>query len=187
MIIYVHSYDMFDAGSTWGRHRGVGDVSQIVLQQHDTVATMVQRITAAARNERSIYTLIINAHGLTDAAGTPLGEISLSDDAVLSPPAALQMAPLRRFFSSPCNGLELHSCQVLQAREGWHLCQVLARELRVNVFASMALQRGVSPWYSSTPSDTRGRFEGTTMRFNPDGSYVNAMPELRARDLHSAS
>ena len=86
MIIYVHSYDMFDAGSTWGRHRAVSDVSQIVLQQHDTVATMVQRIMAAARNERSIYTLIINAHGLTDAAGTPIGEISLSDDAVLSPP-----------------------------------------------------------------------------------------------------
>jgi hypothetical protein len=40
---------------------------------------------------------------------------------------------------------------------------------------------------SSTPSDERGRFEGVVMRFAPDGTYSNAIPELRARDLISAS
>jgi hypothetical protein len=31
------------------------------------------------------------------------------------------------------------------------------------------------------------RFEGVVMRFAPDGSYSNAIPEPRARDLISAS
>jgi len=187
MIVYVHAYDMFDAGTTWSRHRRASSVSQIVLQRRDTVAALVQRVRTAARSERSIYTLIINAHGEVDTAGRPLGSVSLSDAASLTPPTALQMAPLAPYFSSPCHGLELHSCEVLANRQGWHLCGVLARELRVNVYASNAPQRGVSPWYSSTPSDERGRFEGAVIRFAPDGSYTNALPELQARDLISAS
>jgi len=187
MIVYVHAYDMFDAGTTWSRHGRAGDVAQIVLQQRDSVATLVQRVRTAARFERSIYTLIINAHGEIDTAGRPLGSVSLSDATSLTPPTALQMAPLAPYFSSPCNGVELHSCEVLANPQGWNLCRVLARELGVNVYASMAPQRGVSPWYSSTPSDERGRFEGTVMRFAPDGSYLNALPELQARDLISAS
>lgn len=187
MIIYVHAYDMFDAGTRWGRHNGVDDVAQVVTRPHDTIPAVVTKIAVAARAERSIFTLIINAHGMTDSEGRPVGEISLSDAAVLTPSTALRMAPLRPYFSSPCNGVELHSCEVLQAREGWHLCQVLARELAVAVYASVAYQRGISPSWSSTRSDMRGRFEGSTMRFNPDGSYVNAVPELLERGLHSAS
>jgi hypothetical protein len=187
MIVYAHAYDMFDAGTTWSRHSRASEVAQVVLQQRDTVATLVQRVRTAARSERSIYTLIINAHGEIDAAGRSIGSVSLSDITSLDAGTALQMAPLAPYFSAPCNGVELHSCEVLASPLGWNLCRVLARELRVNVYASNAPQRGVSPWYSSTPADERGRFEGVVMRFAPDGTYSNAVPELRARDLISAS
>jgi hypothetical protein len=187
MIVYVHAYDMFDAGTTWSRHRRASEVAQIVLQPRDSVATLVQKVRRAARFERSIYTLIINAHGVVDSAGRPLGSVSISDTTSLTPPTALQLAPLAPYFSSPCNGVELHSCEVLANPQGWNLCRVMSRELGVNVYASNAPQRGVSPSYSSTPSDERGRFEGVVMRFSPDGSYMNAVPELQARDLISAS
>jgi hypothetical protein len=187
MIVYAHAYDMFDAGTTWTRHSRAGDVAQVILEQRDTIATLVQRVRTAVRSERSIYTLIINAHGEINPAGRSIGSVSISDTTSLDAGTALQMAPLAPYFSSPCNGVELHSCEVLASPLGWNLCRVLARELRVNVYASNAPQRGVSPWYSSTPSDERGRFEGVVMRFAPDGTYSNAVPELRARDLISAS
>ena len=184
VIIYVHAYDIFDVGETWGRHRGVRDLVHIVLRPRDSVQTMVQRIITAAGSEGSIYTLIINAHGLTTALGVPVGRISLSDSATLSAASAVHMERLRPYFSSPCNGLELHCCEVLGAGDGWTLCRALARGLQVSVYASTALQRGISPWYSSTPSDTMGQFEGRTYRFHPNGTYTNVVEELRSRGLH---
>lgn len=184
MIIYVHSYDIFDAGLTWDRHRGARDIEHIVLGRRDNLASMVRQIITAAGSAGSIYTLIINAHGLVNAAGTALGRVSISDVSSLSSRNAVDLAPLRPYFSDPCNGLELHCCQVLGAGDGWSLCRALARELDVNVFASVADQRGVSPWWSWTPSDTRGQFEGRTYRFNPNGSYTNVVEELHSRGLH---
>jgi hypothetical protein len=184
MIIYVHSYDIFDRGTTWGRHRGVTDLHHIILGTTDSVTDMVSRVIRVARNHGSIYTLIINAHGLVNEHGLPVGKVSLSDSDELSTTTATFMNRLAPYFSSPGNGLELHCCEVLGATEGWTMCSMLARNLGVDVYASSAVQRGVSPWYSSTPSDTWGRFEGLTYRFQPNGQYGNAEADLRARGLH---
>lgn len=184
MIIYVHSYDIFDAGITWSRHSSASDVQHIVLREKDTIQSMINRIIGTARNERSIYTLVINAHGLVNGHGTPLGRISISDVAALSATTAVQMERLRSYFSDPGNGLELHCCELLAAGDGWTMCRTLSRCLNINVYASAAVQRGVSPWYSSTPSDERGRFEGRTYRFRPDGTFIYSDPELRRRGLH---
>lgn len=184
MIIYVHSYDIFDRGTTWSRHGSISDVHHIILSQTETMDGMVRKIIRIARNERSIYTLIINAHGVVNTCHLPLGRVSISDVADLSTATASFMTPLAPYFSSPCNGLELHCCEVLGASDGWTLCRTLAANLGVDVYASVALQSGISPWYSSTPSDTRGRFEGRTYRFDPSGTHTDAVAELRRRDLH---
>jgi len=187
VIIYAHAYDIFDRGVTWARHRSASDVAHVILRNSDSIPIMNQKIRTAARAERSIYTLIINAHGETDPSGRSIGTISLSDTASLTPITALFMGPLRNCFSSPCNGVELHCCEVLAHRDGWNLCRVLAQKLQVNVFASDVLQRGVSPWFSSTPSDDRGAFEGNVRGFRPNGTDFDAVADFAARGLHSAS
>lgn len=190
MIIYVHAYDIFDRGTTWGRHRGITDVHHIILNQSETIQGMVGKIIRYARNEGSIYTLIINAHGLVGSScggGTcslPLGQISISDVADLNIATATFMTRLAPYFSSPCNGLELHCCEVLGASDGWTLCRTLASNLGVDVYASVAVQSGISPWHSSTPSDDWGRFEGRTYRFDPSGAHTDAVADLRRRGLH---
>lgn len=184
MIIYVHAYDIFDRGTTWGRHRGITDLHHIILRNNDTVTDMVNKIIRVVRNHGSIYTLIINAHGLVNAHGLPQGKVSISDVENLDTTTATFMTRLAPYFSSPGNGLELHCCEVLGASDGWTLCRTLARNLGVDVYASVAVQVGVSPWWSSTPSDTWGRFEGRTYRFAPDGTHTDAVADLRARGLH---
>lgn len=184
MILYVHAYDIFDRGTTWSRHAGVTDLHHIILTQTETVQSMVQKIIRVARNHGTIYTLIINAHGLVNAHGLPVGKVSISDSADLDTTTATFMYRLEPYFSDPCNGLELHCCEVLGASAGWTMCSALADNLNVDVYASVAPQVGVSPWWSSTTADTRGRFEGRTYRFLPDGSHVDAVADLRARGLH---
>lgn len=184
MIIYVHSYDIFDAGITWSRHSSASDVQHIVLRPKDTIQSMVNRIISTARNERSIYTLVINAHGVVlNGCGTPLGCIRISASATLDAATAVQMETLRPYFSDSCNGLELHSCEVLGAGDGWTMCRTLSRCLNVSVYASVAPQLGVVEWYRPG-RDAHGRFEGRTYRFRPDGTFVYSDPELRRRGLH---
>ena len=180
MIVYVHSYDIFDRGETWERHSG-HPVEHVILPQRATVADMCTAIQAAARSHRSIWNLIFNAHGLVDRVyERPTGELSMSDVAVLRPANAHELAPLRPYFTPGGRGIEIHGCAILGARAGWRLCQLLSQTLLVSVYASSFNQRGISPWWSSTRSDRRGGFEGGAMVFRPpDGREENAVLELR--------
>lgn len=186
VLIYVHSYDIFDAGITWTRHARQ-TVNHITLGQRDTLRDMSLAIQSTARSHRSIWNLIFNAHGLVDSIHErPTGQLSMSDRATLEPSTAHFLEGLKPFFSPGGRGIEIHGCAILGARAGWRLCHMLSEMLEVSVYASSFDQRGVSPWWSSTPSDRRGRFEHGVMAFRPDGTEENAVNELRALDLFSS-
>lgn len=189
MVIYVHANDIFDRNITWSRHARVRDVRHVTLGARETLNDMVIRILAAARRPRSIWTLILNAHGLTDAVhGRPIGALSMSDVAVLQPTTVGQLTPLRPYFTPGAHGVEIHGCAILGADAGWRLCQLMCQILQVSVYASPFDQRGVSPTGGSTPRDLRGGYEGSVIAFRPpNGRYENAINQFRGRGLWSPS
>ncbi|MDH3466608.1 MAG: hypothetical protein OES26_12030 [Gammaproteobacteria bacterium] len=189
MIIYTHSYDIFDEGQTWGRHARLRttEVKHITLGPRDTVSNMASKIMRAAGSHRSIWTLILNAHGMVDRIHhRPTGALGISDAETLSPPTARHLTPLRPYFTPNGNGLEIHGCNILAARDGWRLCQLLSQNLQISVYAACSEQRGISPWGSSTPADRRGGFEGPVMAFRPpNGNYENVTLDFRRRGLQT--
>jgi hypothetical protein len=216
MIVYLHAYDMFDRGITWSRHAGLSDVVHIEIPQAMQLPDIVQLVIDRVVNARSIFELIINAHGMelspvgsTSPAAPSIGgrighfinrifgespggagAVSLSDAAELDPSNADLLTPLRDYFSPDAWGIEFHSCVLLTHRSGWRLCEMLAQNLAVSVFASHSYQRGVTDYPSircSTPSDERGAFEGSVIRFSPDGSYRNAVIDFQRRSLWNPS
>jgi len=118
MIVYIHSYDVADAGRTFGRHLGrevkhvvvpestqVSDVARLVLSSF----TVEERSSAAG----SIDLLILNSHGSPGVLH--LGGIE--DDAfdLHIGNAAAFAEPFARFLKSGRSGgqgVEIHGCGV---------------------------------------------------------------------------
>lgn len=173
MIVYVHAYDIgHDRGMTWDRHAGATDVRHVLLEAGDSMSIIVERIIAAVRTEASIYTMLINAHGLVEPRGrgtVSRGMVSLSDAANLSDLTAPAWRPLRPYFTrrTGVRGVEIHACRLLECERGGRMCQVLADTLQIQVTAADADQRGITPAWSATPSDEYGSFEGRARTFLP--------------------
>ncbi|MCM5681844.1 hypothetical protein M8A51_20140 [Schlegelella sp. S2-27] len=172
MIVYVHAYDIgHDRGMTWDRHAHATDVRHVLLGRDDSISMIVERIISAVQTERTIYTMLVNAHGWEATRPTPrgIGIVSLSDLADLSDLTAPRFRPLQPYFThgGGARGVEIHACRILEHAGGWRMCQVLADTLQVQVAAAEAPQRGITPWWSSTPSDSYGSFEGMRQTFMP--------------------
>lgn len=178
MIIYVHSHDIYDRGRAFGRHESLSDVAHITIPAGACMGHVANTIIRTARNRRSIWLLIFNAHGGPGHVGIGAG---------LNASNVYDLAPVRPFMTPGGRGVEIHACQVASpgiAMEdgrpthsdprpyGEEFLLRMASILNSTVRASRSLQVGYeSTWgIPRRGSDGYGRFEGDMVMVQPNGA-----------------
>ena len=187
MIIYVHSHDVYDRGRTFARHRSLSDVEHIIVPAGACMGHVANSIIDVARNERSIWLLILNAHGGPGYVGIGAG---------IDAATVFHLASVQPYMTPGCRGVEIHACSV--AGEGFAMergrrvhadprpygeefMARMAHTLRCPVRASRQFQSGYDTnifGYPYRGSDDYGRFEGDMVLIQPNGAASLHRPGL---------
>lgn len=191
MIVYLHSADMFDAGRTFGRHESLSDVIHITIPMSFSVTQIATETIARVVNQRSIWLLILNAHGAPGDIGLGTGITSAN---------VRELNRLRDYMTPDGRGVEIHSCMVAsdwiagrphvpeyenvtpRAGVGTTLVRNMAREMNCTVRAAYENQSGVGYLIPgilpASGNDYVGVFEGRWICVQPNGTYTEHDPGI---------
>lgn len=171
MIIYLH-----DQRSPWqyrkfNKDESTSDVKIIVVSQYLSISKIVSIIVNAANHRRSIWKLILLAHGNS-------GQLQLGRGIGLTSKNAYHFRNLRNYFNPRGKGIEIHGCGVASATavaddpkvglrgmgqsgaKGDLFLLILSRESGVPVAAAIDAQR----------VDYDGIFNGPYIKVWPNGN-----------------
>ncbi|NSX55619.1 hypothetical protein [Parasulfitobacter algicola] len=173
MIVYVHSHDVYDSDTTFIRHRKLPDVEHIIIPYHASVDSIINSIIARARNKRSIWLLVLNAHGNSTfvSMGTNINQNNVHNFWKLAP----YMTPSGR-------GVEIHSCltasarmkkQVVKDGQGLKFLRTFASSIGTTVRAGYGSQVGWDSFLGIRHGDRQGMYETPWVSVRPSGEFKN--------------
>lgn len=185
MILYMHSDEIYDQGLSFDRHRQLSDVEHVIVPAGMNLVAAIHLAISRVLHRRSIWLLILNAHGNRGIIGigaTGIGPANVDSFSELAP----YMTPGGR-------GVEIHSCLAasntpnVEGRGeglGIEFLRRMAYFLQAPVRGAYGLQTGQHTQFFGMVriGDTRGRYETPWVTVFPNGAVVehdaSLSPEL---------